>query len=124
MTTKTEKRLSDIEGILQKLVEERQKPSRIRQLWNWGKPHIIPFTFGVIVGMLSAAVCGLPSAVNTPQPVIGQKTTLEQQAATGGAAVPFPIVSTQFFLELVFVVLGNFDKMGGMIFPSTFPTNG
>ena len=34
------------------------------------------------------------------------------------------IVSTQFFLELVFVVLGNFDKMGGMIFPSTFPTNG
>jgi hypothetical protein len=90
MTTKTEKRLSEIESMLLKLVEEREKPSRIgvatlRRLWKWGKPYIIPF----ILGMLFGQLVSLPFTF-TPQPVIEQRTTLEQQAALGGAVIPFP----------------------------------
>jgi hypothetical protein len=75
----TEKRLCDIETILRMLVEERRKLSRIGQLWNRWKSHLIPFILGMILGGV-AANCLLPSA----QP------TLEQQAALGGAAIPFP----------------------------------
>ena len=85
MTTKTEKRLSDLEGILLKLVEERQKPSRIGQFWKWIKPYIIPFILGMILG--GTAVILLPSASSRlPSPL----ATLEHQAALGGAAIPFP----------------------------------
>jgi len=71
-------RLSDIEGILLQLMEK--KPSRIRQIWNWMKPSLVPFILGMMVGILSAVVCGLPSAVFPPL------TT--KQAASGGAAIP------------------------------------
>jgi len=85
MTTKnTEKRLSDIEDMLLKLVEERAKPSRLRQLWNRGKPYIIPFILGMIVG--GAAVSLLLAAGNFPAP----QATLKHQAAMGGAVIPFP----------------------------------
>jgi hypothetical protein len=86
MTTKTEQRLSEIENALLKLAEERKKPSRIRQLWNWGKPYIIPF----ILGMMFAQLFPMLPLTFSPQPVIEQKMTLEQQAALGGAAIPFP----------------------------------
>ena len=74
-------------------LEARLKPSAFREFWNWSKshwlkPYIIPFILGMLVGWLSAAACGLPSAVS-----ITQTTTLEQQAATGGAAIPFPNAS-------------------------------
>ena len=83
MTNKDmEKRFSDIEGILLKLTEE--KPSGIRKFWDRFKPYIVPFILGMMVGTFSAAVCGLPSAVFTPQ------TPIEQQAALGGAVIPFP----------------------------------
>jgi len=57
-------------------------------------------------------------------PGLGDAWTLLTSIALSLGRLLWAIVSTQFFLELVFVVLGNFDKMGGMIFPSTFPTNG
>jgi hypothetical protein len=69
-----EKRFSDLETALLKLTEP--KPSMLRKLWNRIKPGIVPFILGVIVGNFAAAVF-------TPQ------TILEQQAALGGAAIPF-----------------------------------
>jgi len=85
MTNKEmEKRFSDIEGILLKLmegIEERPQknfaavsklPSAVL---HWIKPYVIPFILGVIVGIFSAAVF-------TPQ------TPIEQQAALGGAVIP------------------------------------
>ena len=77
-----EKRFSDIEDLLLKLTET--KPSRLRSLWNWCKPYIIPFILGMIVGGL------LQHVAIAPQP---QATTIERQAATGGAAIPFLNVS-------------------------------
>ena len=70
----------------EQLQQAKEKPTTIRKLWNWCKPYIIPFILGVIVGVLSA--CGLSSAISIPQ-----ATTIEQQAAQGGAAVPFPNAS-------------------------------
>ena len=113
MTTKTEKRLSDIEGILRQLAEERAKPSRIRRLWNWGKPYIIPFILGMIVG--SAAVSLLPTAdSHLPSP-----STLEQQAATGGAVIPFPSGKPSPSL-LVSPLIGSTKEPSGSSLTSPF----
>jgi len=77
-----EKRFSDIEAILRKLVEP--KPSMFRQFWDWAKPYIVPFIFGVIVGGLTfGGQWQLPN-------VVPPRTTIEHQAAQGGAAIPFP----------------------------------
>ena len=78
-----ENRFSVIEGMLLKLTEE--KPSKIQSLWNWGKPYIIPFVIGVIVGVL----------ITNLLPLTTNHSTLERQAAQGGAAVPPFTKSTQ-----------------------------
>jgi hypothetical protein len=78
MTNKDmEKRFSDIEGILLKLMEE--KPSMIQKLWDQFKPYIIPFILGMMVGTIGQPL----SFVYRPQ------ATTEQQAALGGAVIPF-----------------------------------
>ena len=79
MTNKDmEKRFSDIEGILLKLTEE--KPSGIRKFWDRFKPYIVPFILGMMVGNFGQVW----SFVYRPQ------TPIEQQAALGGAVIPFP----------------------------------
>jgi hypothetical protein len=77
------KQFSDMQEILRRMTEK--KPSKIRQLWNFCKPYIIPFVFGMLFGHFVS----MPFAFS-PQPTIEHKTTLEQQAAQGGAAIPFP----------------------------------
>jgi len=66
---------------LRRLMEEKEKPTALRQFWDRIKPYIIPFVLGMLLGGLSVTVCGLPTAVS--------RTTLEQKAASGGAAIPF-----------------------------------
>jgi hypothetical protein len=79
-TNQLKKRIAELEAALLTLAEP--KPSRTRQLWNRVKPYLIPFILGVIVGTtLSAASCRLLPA--------SFSTTLEHQAATGGAVIPF-----------------------------------
>jgi len=81
----TKKELENLVTELRAQLVTSTQPSTIRQCWNWAIPSIIPFILGMILGgfvAYSVAVCGLPSA-NFP-------TTLEQQAALGGAAIPFP----------------------------------
>jgi hypothetical protein len=74
--TNTEKRLSNIETALLKLMEK--KPTAWQKLWNRIKPHIIPFILGMIFGGLLT------------QSIPFVQTSLEHQAALGGAAIPFP----------------------------------
>jgi hypothetical protein len=79
MSTDIEKRFSDIDEILLKLMEK--EPSTFQKIWNWAKPFIIPFILGAIFsGLIQQQI---PFTLNT-------RTTIEQQAATGGAAIPFP----------------------------------
>ena len=87
MTTtppKTKKELEqqnvELIELLRKTMEP--KPSTVRQLWDMCKPYVIPFVLGMMFGIMSVAVCGLPTAVFSPK-------NLERQAALGGAAVPF-----------------------------------
>jgi len=79
--TQRELTYEEMQELLLKLMADK-KPSIFRQFWDWVKPSILPFILGVLVGILSTAVCGLPSAV-FPTPLV-------QQAAVGGAAIPFP----------------------------------
>jgi len=72
-------RVSDLEEAVLKLMDE-QCPHRIKQ-------SIIPFIFGMMIGGIGMTL--LPSACST-RTAIEQKTTFEQQAALGGAAIPFP----------------------------------
>jgi len=82
-----ENRLATFEKLLLARIEV--KPSTVRKFWDWAKPYIVPFIFGVIVGGMF---------VNIPTPAfplvskISSNSTpkLEQQAASGGAAIPFP----------------------------------
>ena len=67
----------ELEALVTKLQAEA-KSSMIRKLWDWCKPSLIPFILGMLVGG-TAAGFRLPA--------------LEQQAATGGAVIPFPSVS-------------------------------
>jgi hypothetical protein len=72
-------RLAGIDEILLKLIEEREKPSSLLKIWQWIKPYIIPFVLGMITGNF----CQAP-ILFAPQP----QTSIEQQAALGGAAIP------------------------------------
>jgi len=68
-----------------KAAKPTRKKSAANAVLNWIKPYIVPFILGAMFGGIvthSAAVCRLPSAVS--------QTTLEQKAAWGGAAIPFP----------------------------------
>jgi len=81
----TKKELEHLVAELQTQLTASKQPSTIRRFWNRAKPSIIPFILGMILGgfaAYSAAVCGLPSVVS--------QTSLEKQAALGGAVIPFP----------------------------------
>ena len=84
----TEQRLADIEEILLHVDMKIERLSKTSRTTFWAKPYIIPFVFGVIFGGLF---------VNIPAPTIPfvsqSSAKLEQQAAAGGAAIPFPSVS-------------------------------
>ena len=80
-----EKRFSDIETILRKLMADNvggRKPTALSAALNWSKPYIVPFVFGAILGFLI-------SFVSQPQ-TTSQHQTIQQQAALGGAVIPFP----------------------------------
>ena len=80
----TKKELENLVAELRAELATSKQPSTIRQFWTWCKPYLVPFILGAMFGgavAYSAAVCGLPSAVS--------QTTLEHQAALGGAAIPF-----------------------------------
>jgi len=80
--TDLEKRISDMETILLKLLEK--EPSALQRIWTWCKPYLVPFILGMILGGLTFGGCGkIPTLFNT-------LTTIEKQAALGGAAIPFP----------------------------------
>jgi hypothetical protein len=105
MATKTEKRLSDIEDVLLKLMEaeERRQTADNKPQQSDGRsslassaasllkpaalllPYIIPFILGMMVGYLMFGTTG-----NLLPPAFDTRTTIEQQAARGGAAIPFP----------------------------------
>ena len=98
METELKELLQQIKEEKAQLIAERNKPSMFRNSWNWAKPYIIPFIFGVIVGglVVSIPIPTMPfvsqqsAKLEQQAPVVA---TLEQQAALGGAAVPFPSVS-------------------------------
>ena len=75
----TEKRLSDIENMLRKSTQNNSTTvcRPLFAVFIWLKPYVIPFFLGMIIGNFAAVVFA-------PQP------TLEQQAALGGAVIPFP----------------------------------
>ena len=75
--TELEKRLSDMETAILEMMENRAP----RTFWDWVKPYILPFIFGTILGVFWQPQ--MPFAFPS-QP------TIEQQAASGGAAIPFP----------------------------------
>jgi len=80
----TKKELENLVAELRAELATSKQPSTIRQFWTWYKPYLVPFILGAMFGgavAYSATVCGLPSAVSS--------TTLEHQAALGGAAIPF-----------------------------------
>ena len=74
-------RISAIEELLQQLTQK--KPSLLRRLVNWCKPFIIPFILGMLVGGIAVPIALQGKAANFSQ----------QQAALGGAVIPFPSVS-------------------------------
>ena len=100
MTTELKKDMTttEMQELLLKLLAERNRPSMFRQFWDRCKPHIITIILVMIV-------CGQFVYIATQaKPVANQQSakleqqapvvaTLEQQAALGGAAVPFPSVS-------------------------------
>jgi hypothetical protein len=82
-TNDTKKRLSDIEDTLRKLMEKQENKllsAAVCCLQSAVSKYLIPFILGMIIGNFGQPL----SFVSTPQ------TTLEQQAALGGAAIPFP----------------------------------
>jgi hypothetical protein len=79
-----ETRVAELERLLLKQTEK--KPSRTQQCWNRVKPYIIPFILGMMLGTALSATAYRLHPTASP-------TTLEQQAALGGAAIPFPSVS-------------------------------
>jgi len=83
--------------------QSEPKPSAVRNLWNWCKPYIIPFILGVIV-------CGQFVYIATQtKPVVNQQTSiLEQQAALGGAAIPFQERST--IVDALELAAGELDR--------------
>jgi len=78
----TKKELENLVAELQTQLAASKQPSTIRRFWTWCKPYLVPFILGALLGSIVtySAVCGLPSAIST----------LEQQAALGGAVIPFP----------------------------------
>ena len=70
-STELDTRFATLEALLLKLTEK--KPSAVQRFWHWIKPYVIPFILGMMFGGL---IIG-----------IGQ-----QQAASGGAASPFPVL--------------------------------
>jgi len=69
-STELETRFTTLEALLLKLTEK--KPSALQRFWHWIKPYAIPFILGMILGGF----------------IIGMG---KQQAASGGAASPFPV---------------------------------
>jgi hypothetical protein len=87
MTTKDiAKRLTDIDTLLLKLTEK--KPSTIQKFWHFIKPFIIPFILGVIVGFC-VGTSGEWRVVSNSL-LTTHHSPLTEQAAQGGAAIPFP----------------------------------
>jgi hypothetical protein len=77
MTNKEfEKRMSDMETVLLKLMEE--KPGILRQYWNRVKSGIIPFVLGVMVGSIMGQC--LPPA-NRPQTVQAMSLLMSEPEA-------------------------------------------
>ena len=73
------------------------RPSVFRRLWDWATPYTVPFIVGVIFGMLLTGVLfdsrSPLATLTTNHSPLTTKTTLEHQAAIGGAAIPFPNAS-------------------------------
>jgi len=74
---------AELQASLRQLLEAKEKPFKIVQFWNWFKHYIIPLIVGMIVGLFIAHYSSLTT---NHLPL----TTIEQQAASGGAAIPFP----------------------------------
>ena len=81
----------EIKELVAELFREQMatRPSVFRRLWEWATPYISTFLTTAIVfalGMLTMAIIANYSPLTT-------KTTLEHQAAIGGAVIPFPNAS-------------------------------
>jgi len=78
-----EDRFTKLESILTALTEP--KPSAAARLWQWSKPYrpLICLILGIIIGANLSCLLPPASCLLTPN-------TLTHQAATGGAAIPFP----------------------------------
>jgi len=83
--TKTKKELEQQNAELIELLRQAQepKPSKVQQFWTWCKPYLVPFILGMIVGGLTVTFWQSPAIPSITQ------TSLEQKAASGGAAIPF-----------------------------------
>ena len=81
--TKTNQELENRIAELEAELEAQLRPV-FRQFWDRCKPHIIPFVLGMIVVGLFVNIPALPI------PFVSQPSAkLEQQAAAGGAVIPF-----------------------------------
>ena len=79
----TKKELENLVAELQMQLTASKQPTTIRQCWTWCKPYLVPFILGMIVGGLTVTFWQSPAIPGITQ------TTLEKQAALGGAAIPF-----------------------------------
>ena len=89
--TETE-RIDRLEAAILKLTE--QKPTAFCAFWRGcqegfllGAYWIMPYTIAFLLGVFS---CTLVNEYKRPQVTKNEQQTLEQQAALGGAAIPFP----------------------------------
>jgi len=80
------------------LIAVLQKPSKVRKYWDWCKPYIIPFIIGVMVGVL----------ITNHSPLTTNHSTIERQAAQGGAAVP--LSERQSLAESLELAAGRLDR--------------
>ena len=84
----------EIKELVAELFREQMatRPSVFRQLWEWLTPHIVPVIIGVIFGMLLTGMLfdsrSPLATLTTNHSPLTTKTTLEHQAAIGGAAIP------------------------------------
>ena len=91
METELKELLQQIKEEKAQLIAERNKPSAFRNFWDWAKPYIIPLVFCFASFIGGVIVCELLTVSKAPTPALTPvPVTLEEQAAAGGAAVPFP----------------------------------
>ena len=84
MKKELEQRNAELEEMVRQLLEAKSTLSVFRRFWNWLKPCVVPFMIGMMLGSIIVYM-----ADPTPPYAKQQTVTLEQQAAQGGAAIPF-----------------------------------